>query len=465
LDFTEDSVGPVPRRQRPFPHLVRQLAEDRRGETGAIRTTLDLYVQKGVTNLAARVIESLPAPINAAVIVVENATRSIVAHVGNAAPLDEERYGYLKLTSASRSPGSTLKPLIYAMAFDANLLHPQTVIADHKTRFGDYTPQNFDRAERGVVTATQALRLSLNIPAIKILDRLGPVRFFSALKANGVALDLPNGDHRPSLAVGLGGIGVDLETLVRLYAGLASDGRYCTLVTEAGQMPDCPNGEAQMISTQSRHWLYSILAGAPRPAGWSADQGGRSSAPVAFKTGTSYGHRDTWAVGFDERYTVGVWIGRPDGAPMTGGTGLSTAAPLLLAVFDRLPRLQELISYAAITPIGDAPPALQKFDAKISASDPSAAFADSKLGPRLASPPDGALMLWVDVETQGLSLKARGGQRPLSWMVNGRPTAIGSWQRSLNWRPDGPGTYRLTVIDRDGKSSAATIIVQQTIAQ
>lgn len=465
LDYTEDSVGPVPNRQRLFPHLVRQLAEDRRGETGTIRTTLDLYVQKGVTNLAARVIQSQPAPVNAAVIVVENATRSIVAHVGNAAPLDEARYGYLNLTTASRSPGSTLKPFIYAMAFDANLLHPKTVIADHKTRFGDYTPQNFDRAQRGVVTATQALRLSLNIPAIKVLDRLGPVRFISALKANGVALDLPNSEHRPSLAVGLGGIGVDLETLVRLYAALASDGRYCTLVTEVGQTPDCPNGEAQMISTQSRHWLYSILAGAPRPVGWSADQGGRASAPVAFKTGTSYGYRDKWAVGFDERYTVGVWIGRPDGAPMTGGTGLSTAAPLLLAVFDHLPRLQKSTSYAAITPIGDVPPALQKFDAKIAASDPTAAFANSIPGPRLAFPPDGARMLWDDIKTHGLSLKAHGGQRPLSWMVNGRPTAIGSWQRSLNWKPDGPGTYHLTVIDRDGKSSAATVVVRQTIAQ
>ena len=463
LDLTEDSIGPVPNRQHPFPHLTRQLAENRQGMTETIKTTLDLYAQQGVAKLAERVIQSRPAPINAAVIVVENKTRSIVAHVGNAAPLDMARFGYLNLTTASRSPGSTLKPLIYAKAFDANLLHPKTVIADHKSRFGGYTPQNFDRTERGLVTATQALRLSLNTPAIKVLDRLGPVRFFSALQAVGVALDLPDGEHRPSLAVGLGGIGGSLETLVRLYVGLASDGRYCTLVMEVTQVPDCPSGEAQMVSIQSRQWLRTILMGAPRPVGWPANHGGQSSAKVAFKTGTSYGHRDTWAIGFDERYTVGVWVGRPDGAPMTAGTGLTTAAPLLFSVFGHLPRPQKWAKQVALAPFGNAPPALQNFDVEFRASGPPTASSNDGPGPQLAFPPDGARMFWADLKDRGLSLKAQGGQRPLNWMVNGRPTAIGLWQRSMSWKPDGPGTYHLAVIDRDGKSSRATLIVQQTM--
>jgi len=314
-----------------------------------------------------------------------------------------------------------------------------------------------------LVTATQALRLSLNTPAIKILDRLGPVRFFSALQAVGVALDLPDGKHRPSLAVGLGGIGVSLETLVRLYVGLASDGRYCTLVMEVTQVPDCPSGEAQMVSIQSRQWLRTILMGAPRPVGWPAKHGGQSSAKVAFKTGTSYGHRDTWAIGFDDRYTVGVWVGRPDGAPMTAGTGLSTAAPLLFSVVGHLPRPQKWAKQVVLAPIGNAPPALHNFDVEFRASGPTTASSNDGPGPQLAFPPDGALMFWADLKERGLSLKAQGGQRPLNWMVNGRPTAIGSWQRSLSWKPDGPGTYHLAVIDRDGKSSRATLIVQQTM--
>ena len=218
-----------------------------------------------------------------------------------------------------------------------------------------------------------------------------------------------------------------------------------------------------MVSMQSRQWIRSILAGAPRPVGWSSDQLGHSGTAVAFKTGTSYGHRDTWAVGFDERYTIGVWVGRPDGAPMAAGTGFSTAAPLLFAVLDHLPRPQEWTRQAILVPIGDAPPALRKFDLESRAVAPVTEFANDAPGPRLAFPPDGVHMLWADLKEHGLILKAQGGQRPLNWMINGRPIAIGLWQRSLSWQPDGPGTYDLAVIDRDGKSFGVTLIVRQTM--
>ena len=280
------SISPVPSQQHSFPHLARQLAEESYGVRGVIKTNMDFFAQQIIAKMAEQAIRSLPPPINAAVIVVENKTRSIIAHVGNAAPLDMARHGYLNLTKASRSPGSTLKPLIYAKAFDAHILHPKTVIADQKTRFGSYAPRNFDRVDRGLITATKALQLSLNTPAVKILDRLGPVRFFTELQAMGIPLKLPESEHRPSLAVGLGGIGINLRTLVRLYAGMASDGHFCNFALDAHSTIPCSQTETK-ITRKSRGWIRRILTGAPRPVGWAATGTTRHTSSIAFKTGTS----------------------------------------------------------------------------------------------------------------------------------------------------------------------------------
>ena len=462
LKAAEDFVSPVPTQQRSFPQLARQLAEERRDIKGIVRTNMDFFAQQSIAAIAEQTVRSLPAPINAAIIVVENKTRSIVAHVGNAAPLDMARHGYLDLTKASRSPGSSLKPLIYAKAFDTHILHPKTVIADQKTRFGSYTPRNFDRADRGLITATKALQLSLNTPAVKILDRLGPVRFFTELKAVGVPLTLPKDEYRPSLAVGLGGMGIDLKTLVRLYSGMASDGRFCDFMLNANQAASCSQ-TAAIMTGKSRGWIRRILTEAPRPVGWATTGTTRNTPRVAFKTGTSYGHRDTWAIGFDDRYTVGVWVGRPDGAPMKSGTGLATAAPLLFSAFGHLPRDQKPTDTFKIVAIDDAPLGLRYFDRPKKKFTASTVLTNVHQRPQIAFPPDGVQMLWGDLKKDGLTLKIKGGKRPLNLIINGRATNVGSWQRAFHWRPDGPGTYEFAVVDRDGHTSNSALTVKHSL--
>jgi penicillin-binding protein 1C len=221
--------------------------------------------------------------------------------------------------------------LIYGLAFELGLAHPESLIEDRPMGFSGYAPVNFDGRYRGTVTIREALTLSLNVPAVMALDMVGPARLVARLKRAGTKPALPDA-AQPGLAIGLGGIGLTLEDLVTLYAGLANGGQARPLVirrTGAGD-PLLLNVTARAILDRKSAWYVAdILAGkAPRINGGA----GR----IAFKTGTSYGYRDAWALGFDGKYVIGVWVGRPDGAAVPGLTGAKTAAPLLVEAFERL---------------------------------------------------------------------------------------------------------------------------------
>src|SRR5690348_2336371 len=223
-----------------------------------------------------------------------------------------------------RSPGSALKPFIYAMAFADGAAAPDTVMPDLPRRYGGYAPENFDRGFAGSVTAADALRRSLNLPAVALLDRVGPLRFAAALRAAGVMLRLQHGAD-PSLPLALGGDGITLRDAAALYAALATDGTGGRLQLLAGAPPDRPD----FLAADAAHEVADVLT---RPLPNFGPQG------IAWKTGTSWGGRDAWAFGFDSRHVVAVWVGRPDGTPMPDATGTSLALPLLSRVFDLLPR-------------------------------------------------------------------------------------------------------------------------------
>jgi penicillin-binding protein 1C len=290
-----------------------------------IKLTLDLGVQKALEALARdRAIAQGPN-ISVAIIAVDNESGDVLARVGSSDYFDERRAGQVDMTRAVRSPGSTLKPFIYGLAFEDGFVHPESLIEDRPIRFGSYAPENFDMTFQGTVPVRKALQLSLNVPAIALLDRVGASRLSSRLKQAGISLILPK-DEAPGLAMGLGGVGVTLQDLAQLYSGLARLGATKPL-REIMQAEDAR--EPMRLMDQAAAWqVGNVLIGTPPPENGVHNR-------IAFKTGTSYGYRDAWSVGFDGRVTIGVWVGRPDGAPVAGLVGRTAAAPILFDAFAR----------------------------------------------------------------------------------------------------------------------------------
>ena len=307
----------------------------RTGHPAAARivSTIDPGLQRTLEERVTTYFSSLPARTSAALLVVDNATMEARAYVGSVAFGDKARLGDVDMVQAWRSPGSTLKPFLYGLALDDGLIHSESLLVDAPQSFGGYRPGNFDAAFNGPIGAAEALRLSLNIPAVDLLDRVGPARFSARLDNAGITLKYPRG-AKPNLSLILGGTGARLEDLVGAYAALNRNGiagrvRYTTSDARIDRRVMSP-GAAWIVRT--------MLEANPRP-GEREDTFDRGTRPrVAWKTGTSYGFRDAWAIGSTRRYTVGVWVGRPDGTPLPGQYGAVTALPLMFEVVDSLPR-------------------------------------------------------------------------------------------------------------------------------
>jgi penicillin-binding protein 1C len=297
-----------------------------------IRSTLDIDLQRTLEDRVSAYFSSLPERTSAALLVVDNATMEARAYVGSVDFADAARLGQVDMVRAWRSPGSTLKPFLYGLALDDGLIHSESLLVDAPQAFGDYRPGNFDKAFNGPVGAAEALRLSLNVPAVDLLDRVGPARFAARLANGGIDLHWPRG-ARPNLAMILGGTGARLEDLVGAYAALNRGG----VAGRARYVPQATTVDRRLLSPGAAWIVRDVLEANPRP-GQVADTFDNSGRPrVAWKTGTSYGYRDAWALGSTRRYTVGVWVGRPDGTPLPGQYGAVTALPLLFEVVDSLP--------------------------------------------------------------------------------------------------------------------------------
>ncbi len=318
------------------PMSAALLAERLREQTPRmprIVTTIDADLQRTLEARVTSYFARLPERTSAALLVVDNKTLETRAYVGSVAFGDIPRLGHVDMVRAWRSPGSTLKPFLYGLALDDGLIHSESLLVDAPQSFGDYRPSNFDATFNGPVGAAEALRLSLNVPAVDLLDRVDPVRFAARLASAGVVLKLPRG-AQPNLSIILGGDGVTLEDLVGAYTALHRDG----IAGRVRLRPDAPHVDRMLLSPGAAWIVKTILDANPRP-GYRADTFDPGSGPrVAWKTGTSYGFRDAWAVGGTLRYTVGVWVGRPDGTPLPGQFGAITALPLFFEVIDSLPR-------------------------------------------------------------------------------------------------------------------------------
>lgn len=440
----------VPHARKELPTLAPHSADHVVSEAPNIRVhrlTIAAPLQKKLQNLARERARAIGPHISVAIFAVDNATREVRARVGSADFFDAARAGQVDMTQALRSPGSTLKPFIYGLGFEDGLIHPETLIDDRPVRYGSYVPENFDLTFQGTVTVRRALQLSLNVPAIAVLNKIGVNRLSARLTQAGAGLVLPTGEA-PGLALGLGGVGITLNDLVMLYAGLARLGSVVALVEREGQATQTAR---RLLDPVAAWYVGNVLIGAPPPL--NAPPG-----RIAFKTGTSYGYRDAWAVGFDGRMTIGVWVGRPDGASVPGLVGRSAAAPILFDAFARagltpapLPRPPKGVIVAATDRL---PPPLQRFS-------PGVASAAAREPPRIMFPPDGARLELAGGAAPGpVALKIAGGRGALTVMVNGMPLPHRRGRHTLFFQPDGPGFVRLTVMDARGLSDSVMVRLQ-----
>jgi penicillin-binding protein 1C len=440
--------------RRPMPALAPHAADQAVAAAPARkvhRLTLDATQQRSLEDLARERARSLGPSLSVAIVAVDNATGEVLARVASSDYFDQGRAGQVDMTDALRSPGSALKPFIYGLAFEDGIAHPETLIEDRPVRYGAYAPENFDLTFQGTVTVRRALQLSLNVPAVALLDGVGSSRLNARLTQAGGSLVLPKGEA-PGLAMALGGLGIKLSNLTMLYAGLARGGQALPLTERiADAAPATPR---RLLDPVAAWYVGNILLGAPPPENAA---GGR----IAFKTGTSYGYRDAWAVGFDGKRTVGVWGGRPDGAPVSGLIGRAAAAPIL---FDAFARLGERISPLLAAPRGALfatsarlPPPLRNFR-------PNGAVASDGATPplRIVFPPNNARvdLTSLDGRPDPLALKISGGVEPLTVLMNGAPAAARADRRTLFVEPDGPGFLRLTVIDAKGAADSVMVRLQ-----
>jgi len=447
-------LEPMPKARREFPMFAAHLAEaavKAHPNARRVELTIDRTLQGKLERLGADRAAQLGSKLSVAIVVADQQTGNILASVGSAGLFNTESAGYVDMTEAVRSPGSTLKPLIYGLAFELGLAHPESLIEDRPTAFNGYVPVNFDGFNRGTVSIRQALTESLNIPAVVVLDAVGPARLVARIKRAHAAARLP-ADTAPSLAVGLGGVGVTLRDLVSIYAAIGRGGTPVVLRDGVKPVVEETETPAPVLDPIAAWYVANILADVPPPLNGSAGR-------IAYKTGTSYGYRDAWAIGFDGKTVIGVWVGRPDNSQIPGITGIRAAAPILFEAFDRLAE--------KTVPLRDAPPGtifasnselplpLRRF------RHPDEQKVKRDAAPQIAYPADG-----VDVDLglasgneAPLIVKVRNGVPPFTFFANGAPFGRSAFARQNSWRPDGPGFVTLSVVDAEGRSDSVKVFL------
>jgi penicillin-binding protein 1C len=449
-------AAPVSRLRKPMPILAPHSADQARlsvKDAPVIALTLDAGLQQALENLARDRARALGTNISVAILAVDNASGDVLARVGSPDYFDDRCAGQVDMTRAVRSPGSTLKPFIYGLAFEDGFVHPESLIDDRPIRFGSYAPENFDMTFQGTVPVRKALQMSLNVPAVALLDRVGASRLASRLKQAGANLELPK-DEAPGLAMGLGGVGITLQDLVQLYSGLARLGTTRPLREIKSLRAE--SGEPQRLLDQVAAWqIGNVLIGTPPPENGVHNR-------IAFKTGTSYGYRDAWSIGFDGRITIGVWVGRPDGAPAPGIIGRTAAAPIL---FDAFARTGKLPAALPKPPKGTLVASNARLPLPLRRYRPLGDLVrtDGERAPHIQFPLDGS---WIDVSgvdgasSSAMPVKVAGGVLPITMLVNGVSVGELDGRRQRLIDSPGPGFARLTVIDAKGAADTVVVRIQ-----
>lgn len=448
----------LPTQRRQLPALAPHLAEAARRkapEASTHQTTILRPVQETLEKVALEACRSLDPKVSLALLMADATTGEIVAEVGAANYFDASRSGWIDMTRAERSPGSALKPFIYGLAFEQGLVAQETIVEDRPADFFGYRPKNFDMQYQGDVSIRQALQLSLNVPAVRLLDAVGPSRLMVRLRRAGVTLKLST-NEAPGLAIALGGAGITLKDLVQLYAGLANR-------EQPVRLGDGIRDKAELIDEQplfepTAAWTVADVLGDVLPPTGSPPAG------IAYKTGTSYGYRDAWSVGYDGRYVLGVWIGRPDNAAVPGISGYQTAAPILFEAFAKSglagTALPQATTGANRIAASELPQSLRRFSV-----DPNGLISVSarERPPQIVYPLEGSVLelgTSPDGEPLPVVMKMQAGRAPFRWLVDGKPMSDSTRRRTGEWRPQGSGQSTLTVIDAEGRAASVNVFIR-----
>ena len=450
--LAETLSAPLPGRHS-FPDRAWQVsAKARRAANGNdAQSSVDASLQNDLQALAMRHADALGPDVQVSMMVVDIPTRGVRASIGSASR--DRSGGWLDLTAQARSPGSTLKPFIYAMAFDDGIAAPSTTIADLPKRFSNYRPENFDRSFRGDVSIREALQHSLNVPAVLTLDKVGPERFAAQLALSGAAPRIyGSAKTEPGLTLALGGAGMTAREIVMLYAALGDGGRAKPLVWLADdETLNLERAGRRLVSPDAAEKVLEILRSAPTPEGRIPGRLTEDAPQIAFKTGTSYGYRDAWAAGVAGDLAFVVWVGRADGTPRPGKTGRNTALPILFEVADR----------AALRLGGQNGSGERLVSPVIGRTSSSlSSFADESSPPEILFPPVGA-ELWagtVNGKPARPFVFAGRGDGDLSWFVDGVPSETDDDGAPV-WLPAQPGFYRIKAVDQEGRSAEVRIRV------
>jgi len=462
-DAKIENVLAPPLRARWLAPLAAQRLQSSQGKDrpSIIPSTLDTDIQTIAEHMLLDRIGALPPKVSMAVLVMDNDSLEIKAYAGSADFSDNSRYAHVDMVRGVRSPGSTLKPFLYAQALEEGLIHSESMLMDAPLSFGGYAPGNFQAAFSGPVSVSQALQRSLNVPSVDVLDRIGPTRFAAMMLKGGVQLRLPAG-AQPNLSLILGGGGTNLEELVGAYRAFARGGM-------AGQprlTPEQPRVESRMMSPGAAWIVRDILEGGGHPDR-PLDQMGRR---LAWKTGTSFGFRDAWAVGVTDSWTIGVWVGRPDGTPNPGFFGANVAAPLLADLVAALPQApliqrtqpESVKSVVTCWPFGfeqGSPHVTECTQPRVAwALDETVpptflGYADILSGPlRLQGISDSSVLRPVPGQNMvAIEVGIQGAKGQVWWLLDGRVEQVGGANSPLNLSIRDNGRYTLTVMDEYGR--------------
>ena len=341
---------PVPGAAQSFflnaPHLAQTLKSRYRIESETIRTTILKKYQVPIEEMVKTHLTYLNSMgiRNGSAVVVETASGKVRAYVGSQDFFDNEKSGQVDGVISSRSSGSILKPFLYALAMDEGLILPSTVIRDVPSYFGSFSPSNADKRYNGLVTAKEALIRSLNVPAVRLLNAYGLYKFYIFLKAGGLSTLFRQPDEY-GLTLVLGGAETTLYDLAMLYRGLGNYGKFTPLMLFSGNehknYQSDREKEMQLLSPEATLLTLNVLKELKRPGAEYYWEQYQNQFPIAWKTGTSYGLRDAWAVGVNPSWTIAVWVGNFDGEGNSNISGAGCAAPLMFDIFNFLPKSYE----------------------------------------------------------------------------------------------------------------------------
>ncbi len=319
-----------------IPHLSYKLKKQY-ASLNIIRTNIDLNTQLKTEKLVEDYVRALRLKNikNAAIVIIDNKTHKIITYVGSSGFSDTTDGGQVNGANAVRQPGSTLKPLLYAMCFDEGLYTPKTVITDVPVNYEGYAPENYDEKFNGYVTVEYALEHSLNIPAIKSLKLLGHEKLVQKL-SDCHFKQIQKDQRKLGLSMILGGCGTTLEELTTLFSVFANDGKYISPAYTQNDTAQLGKSGQTVISPAANYMINEILSKINRPdfpLNWTATE---RMPKIAWKTGTSYGRRDAWSIGYNKNYTVGIWAGNFSGAGVADLSGANIATPLLFKIFNTI---------------------------------------------------------------------------------------------------------------------------------